>query len=192
MTATANARVEDHANDRLGTVTGPREVTFVRLLPGPIERVWSFIVDGEKRKLWLCAGEMEPREGGRVTLAFNNSSITPPGEPIPESRKKHAGAFESHGRVIRWQPPRGLTFSWWGEPGETSEVQIDIEEVEGRVRLTLVHRLLKDRAGMLGVSGGWHAHLGVLADALEGRAPQRFWTVIEEVEPIYDRAIPPE
>jgi hypothetical protein len=41
------------------------------------------------------------------------------------------------------------------------------------VRLTLVHRFLKDRAEAVDVSGGWHAHLGVL-EAAENRAPDGF------------------
>ncbi len=30
-------------------------VRFERMLPGPIDRVWSYIVDSDKRKKWLCA-----------------------------------------------------------------------------------------------------------------------------------------
>ena len=178
---------------RLGTVTGPREVTFVRMLPGPIEKVWSFLVEGEKRKLWLGSGEIEPREGGLVTIVFDNGSLTPAGEAVPARFEKHSGVMESHGRVMRWDPPRGLTFSWWGEPGDVSEVAFDLAEAEGgRVRLTLVHRQLKSRAEALGVSGGWHAHLGVLEAVLAGRSVDRFWGVIEEVEPSYDAALPRE
>lgn len=176
---------------RFGTITGPREITFERLLPGPIERVWAFVVEGEKRKLWLGSGEIEPRLGGDVTIIFNNGSLTPAGETVPERFEKYTGIMESHGRVTRWDPPRGIAFSWWGEPDDTSEVAINLAEADGgKVRLTLVHRLLKDRKEALSVSGGWHAHLGLLEAALENRAPERFWGVISEVEPVYDDRLP--
>lgn len=180
-------------NDRLGTITGPREITFVRLLPGPIERVWSFLTDGDKRRLWLADGEMEPRVGGAVRLRFHNAELTPKGETIPEHMQKHAGVGETLGRVTRWDPPHGLAFSWSGEPGEASEVRVTLEPAsEGKVRLTLVHSGLRNRAGMLSVSGGWHAHLGLLVAALEGRAADRFWGVMEDGEAAYDSAIPPD
>ena len=31
-------------------------VRFERLLPGPIERVWSYLTDSEKRGKWLASG----------------------------------------------------------------------------------------------------------------------------------------
>ncbi|MFC3692874.1 SRPBCC family protein [Chenggangzhangella methanolivorans] len=176
---------------RFGSITGAREITFHRILPGPIERVWAFLVEGEKRKLWLGAGEIEPRVGGDVTIIFDNGSLTPAGETIPERFQKHAVEIESHGRVLRWEPPHGLTFSWWGDPGDSSEVAIDLAEAaDGKVRLTLVHRLLKDRDEARSVSGGWHAHLDVLEAVLENRSHERFWSVIEEVEPVYDGRLP--
>ena len=36
-------------------------VRFERLLPGPIERVWQYLTDGDKRAKWLCGGEKKPR-----------------------------------------------------------------------------------------------------------------------------------
>lgn len=193
MTASATARPigAQPERDRLGTVTGPREVTFVRDMPGPIERVWEFLVDGDKRKLWLAAGELEPRLGGRVTLIFHNATLTAPGESVPERFQKYTGVMESHGRVTAWDPPHRFAFSWWGEPEEVSEVSIALKEAPGgRVRLELVHCALKSRQEMLSISGGWHAHLDVLAAALEGRAPARFWATIDEVDRIYDETLP--
>ncbi len=31
-----------------GNVTAPGEVTFIRILPGPLERVWAFLTDSVK------------------------------------------------------------------------------------------------------------------------------------------------
>ncbi|WP_020180755.1 SRPBCC family protein [Methylopila sp. M107] len=180
-------------NDRLGAVTGPREVTFVRVLPGPIERVWSFLADGDKRKLWLADGHFEPRLGGVAKLKFHNGAITPPGEAIPEDMQKFSGVMETQGRVTAWNPPHELGFSWWGEPGESSEVLFRLApEADGRVKLTLIHRALKDRSLMLMIAGGWHAHLGLLVALAEDRAPTAFWGVMGGVQKSYEGLIPQE
>lgn len=195
MTATATARQGAPAadNDRLGVVTGEREVTFVRVLPGPIDRVWSFLADGEKRKKWLCGGDFEPRVGGLAKMRFHNAELTAPGEDVPERFKEYTGVMESQGRIIAWDPPHKLVFSWWGEPGEVSEVAFTLaEEPDGRVRLTLVHSALRNRGQMLSISGGWHAHLGVLVALAEDRRPDRFWSRLDEADKTYDGLLPAE
>ncbi len=60
-----------------GVVTEPRTVYFERLLPGPIERVWAYITESEKRGKWLATGEMELRVGGRVDLKFQQRRSVP-------------------------------------------------------------------------------------------------------------------
>lgn len=188
MTPVADARP---AHDRLGAVTGPREVTFVRELPGPIERVWSFLVDSEKRARWFAGGELEPRTGGHIALIFNNGQLAPPNETVSARHAKHSGEIHSEGTVTVFDPPSRLAFEWGGPGGPSSQVSFELEEIEGeKVRLTLVHSKLSGRSQMTDVSGGWHAHLGVLRDALEGRAPQAFWAKLDEVEPIYEETLP--
>ncbi|HPF91720.1 MAG TPA: hypothetical protein PLL57_13755 [Flavobacteriales bacterium] len=34
---------------RMGELIAPNTIRFTRVLPGPIERVWSYLVDPEKR-----------------------------------------------------------------------------------------------------------------------------------------------
>ena len=57
-----------------GIVTEAGAVRFERLLPGPIERVWAYLTEPEKRGTWLAAGPMELRVGGRVELNFHHAS----------------------------------------------------------------------------------------------------------------------
>ena len=45
-----------------GELIDSSTVRFERMLPGPIERVWSYIVESDKRKQWLCAGDIEAGE----------------------------------------------------------------------------------------------------------------------------------
>ena len=51
------------ANDLHGQFTGPAEVRLVRTLPGPIERIWDYLTDSEKRSRWFAGGPMELRPG---------------------------------------------------------------------------------------------------------------------------------
>ena len=52
-------------------------VRFERLLPGPIERVWEYITDGEKRAKWLAGGKTEQVVDGSIELLFHNNSLSP-------------------------------------------------------------------------------------------------------------------
>ncbi len=172
-------------------VTAPQTVRIERLLPGPIERVWDYLTDSEKRGRWLAAGPMEPRVGGRVEFTFRHSELSPRQAPAPE---KYAGA-EGHrmeGRVTRWEPPSGLSYTWGEAEGRCSEVDFDLTPEGGEVRLVVTHKRLPGREVMVSVAGGWHTHLGVLIDHLSGREPEPFWTAHARVEAQYDARIPAE
>ena len=67
-----------------GVLTEPGTVRIQRMLPGPIERVWAYLTESEKRRTWLASGEMEPQVGGQVHLEFNNSELTDDATPPPE------------------------------------------------------------------------------------------------------------
>ena len=166
----------------LGADIAPDAVRFERLLPGPIERVWSYLADADKRALWLGGGAFEPREGGAGELRFDNGSLSD--EPVPERYAAHCGSIVSRCTVTRWDPPHRLGFLWEEEGGEPSHVLFELSEAGSGVRLNLTHSRLTP-ALKLGVSGGWHAHLAVLEAVLEGRSDRPFWSVLTEVEPVY-------
>ena len=42
-----------------GELLDKNTVRFERLLPGPIERVWAFLTESDKRAQWLCGGDVE-------------------------------------------------------------------------------------------------------------------------------------
>lgn len=181
---TANMTHAANGNDGYGTVTAADTVRFERLLPGPIERVWSYITESDKRVKWLAAGPMELRAGGEMKLTFRNSELSPHGEPTPEEYKKYEGSGFS-AKVIRCEPPRLLTHSWGGEPGQESEVTYELTPEGDKVRLVLTHRRLGNSAAMLSVSGGWHTHLDVLASILNDEVPQPFWAKIQRLNGEY-------
>lgn len=164
-----------------GVNTAPDTVRFERLLPGPIERVWDFLTDSEKRGRWLASGSLEPRVGSKFELRFHNSTLTT--EPVPERFQKWSGEIVGRHTVTRYEPLRVLGITWDEEEGG-SEVVFELSAEGDRVRLVLTHVRLSGE-GRLNVSSGWHAHLAVLAERLEGREPQAFWSIVERTGEVY-------
>ena len=61
-------------NEQLGVFDGTQVVRFERLLPGPIERVWAYLTESDKRSLWLASGAM-PRFRSPVRAIAIRSAI---------------------------------------------------------------------------------------------------------------------
>lgn len=162
-------------------------VRFERLLPGPIERVWAYLTESDKRARWLCGGETQLAVGGAVEMKFNNASLSsdPDVEP-PEKYRDMPRVVIFGGTVTRCDPPRLLAHTWDWE-GESSEVTYELEAVTDGVRLVLTHRRLSSSDEVLSVSGGWHTHLDILEDVLDGRQPGAFWTMHTPIEEEYAR-----
>jgi uncharacterized protein YndB with AHSA1/START domain len=160
-----------------------------RLLPGPIERVWSYLVESEKRRKWFARGAFDLRPGGRIDLIFKHSELSAE-KDYPEKYKTIEHGHSSHGEVLRCEPPHVIAFTW-GDDTESvfSEVTFELTPQNGKVLLTLTHRKLKDRGEAVGVAGGWHTHLAMLEDELAGREHRGFWTVHGEVGPQYEARI---
>lgn len=177
------------AMDEFGVVTAARTVRLRRVLPGPIERVWAYLTESEKRGRWLASGAMELRVGGPVELNFHNSELTPHGEAPPE-RFKSAECSAVRGRITRCDPPRLLSYTWGEDPKDSSEVSFELTPQGDNVLLELTHRRLPDRTQMVSVAGGWHTHLGILIDRLNGREPLPFWSTYLRLEAEYEKRLP--
>lgn len=175
------------ATAEYGVITEAGAVRFERLLPGPIERVWEYLTDSEKRRTWLASGPMDLRPGGEMELTWRNSELARPDEVTPERFVKYEG-MSMKGRIIRAEPPRLLIHSW----DEDAEVIYELAERGDKVLLTLTNRKLPNRAEVVGVSGGWHSHLAMLEARLEGREPPRFWDLVERVNRDYEERTPAE
>jgi uncharacterized protein YndB with AHSA1/START domain len=171
-----------------GTVTAADTIRFDRLLPGPIERVWAFLTEPDKRAQWLAGGPMELHVGGKVELHFRHANLSKHAEPVPERFKKLESGATMLGRVTRAEPPRLLSYTWGGESGAESEVTFELMPQGDKVRLLLTHRRL-DHKAMLGVGPGWHTHLDVLADRLSGREPGGFWSAFTAIEAEYKQRL---
>ena len=185
-----NAQLKQ-TDDEYGVALEDRTVRLERLLPGPMERVWTYLTDPEKRGKWFASGPMELRAGGKLEFHFNNSELAPNSGPTPE-RFKECEGMVSTGHVTRCEPPHTLSFTWGEEEGDESEVTFELSERDEQVLMVLTHRRLRNRQEMIGVAGGWHVHVDILLDQLNGRVPKPFWSKIESLEAEYDKRFPAE
>src|SRR5215471_17614174 len=118
-------------------------VRFERLFPGPIERVWEFLVSADRLPGWFGDATIEPRTGGVVRIMGGHV----------------------RGVVTTWSPPRRLTYTWNvfgpGETGSThpeSYVSFELEPRGSDVLLVLTHLPVLERFENQNAMG-WHAFL---------------------------------
>ena len=131
-------------------------VRFERLLPGPIERVWEFLVDPVRLPGWFGDAIIEPRAGGTVRIMGGHI----------------------RGVVTQWIPPRRLTYTWnVFDPADVesaypeSYVSFELEPRGDEVLLVLTHLPVLERFEKRNAMG-WHTFLDMLAAALRGE-PQK-------------------
>ena len=174
-----------------GELIASDTVQFKRLLPGTIDRVWSYLVEDDKRGKWLAGGDTEERVGGHVDLNFHNNILSNlPDDPPPEKYKDMPEQISYTGTVTQCEPKTLLAHTWAGDDGEESEVTFELEQRDDGVVLTLTHRRIVGRDILTGATGGWHTHLDILADVLAGKEPQPFWRTHTALEAEYDSRLP--
>ncbi len=168
----------------LGTQTAPATLRVERILPAPVERVWAYLVDPDKRRTWLAGGSMAQEPGGVFELRFQHTELS--GEEAPEHYAAYRKTHIQKSRVVRIEPPNLLTITWGSESDTASEVTFELSPKGDGTQLVLTHRRLPDRKETVSVASGWHAHLEVLDDVLHERKPQGFWTNLSELEAAYE------
>jgi len=158
-------------NDRASLIP-PSTVRFERLLPGPVERVWAYLTESDKRALWLAAGEFDLRVGGKIELLFDNSRIT---DETPPAGALGAAPHRAEGVITRLEPMKLLAHTWSWEGG-MSEVTYELAPRGKNVLLTIRHELPDDAGLKIAVGGGWATHVGILEDRLNGVKPRPFFS----------------
>ena len=145
---------------------GPRTLRFERRLEHPPERVWRALTDPGELAVWLvAAAELEPRLDGAVTLRW-------------------VGDASATGRIVAWQPPEELAYTWDEGEGE-SLVRFSLTADGDGTRVVLTHEGIDSLSGF---GAGWHAHLDMLEGLLDGRAVdwQERW---DELRPRYEEVM---
>jgi uncharacterized protein YndB with AHSA1/START domain len=156
------------ASEDFATMAGAGTLVIQRWLPGPVERVWRYLVESELRKQWLAAGEMDLRSGAALELAWRNDGLSVASDPRPTGLPE---VQRLQSRVIAVDPPHLLTIAWGG-----GEVSFALVEQGGRVRLTVTHSGLDAVPARAEIAGGWHMHLDILQARLSGQAAGSFWS----------------
>jgi uncharacterized protein YndB with AHSA1/START domain len=169
--------------DAYGVLTEPTTLKIQRLLPGPVERVWAYLTDGDLRRQWLGAGRMEMKVGAPFELVWRNDELS------SRPTKRPAGFPEEQrmkSRITELDPLRKLSFTWEG----SGDVTFELERQGGEVLLTIIHRRLPDRDTLIKVAGGWHMHLDVWEARATGKEPEPFWEGWSRLKDEYDRQLP--
>jgi len=169
--------------DTNGKIISPGTIRFERMLPGPIEKVWAYLTESEKRGKWLAKGEMELIEGGKVDLYFLHRELSPVAEVVPEKYKDMENGHHSTGKILKVKPPFLLSFTW----GDSlSVVLFELEEKGDKVLLRLTHSNLgENKEARISTAAGWHTHLEILTANLEGSQVEGFWKSHATLENIY-------
>ena len=134
-------------------MTKPQFVYVTYILTTP-EKVWAALTDPElTRQYWVHANVSDWKVGS------------------PWEHRLPGKSPDVVGKVLEADPPRRLVTSWAppsepDNPDKISRVAIEIEEMGGKVRLTVTHTDL-DAQSLKDVSGGWPAVLSNLKTLLE-------------------------
>ncbi|MEM7328151.1 MAG: SRPBCC family protein [Pseudomonadota bacterium] len=169
------------------TYPQPAVLEIFRDLPGPIERVWDYLTQSELRQKWLCAGQVSSEPGGEIVFDFDHTRLSQ--HPTPAS---HEGGGDHHmiGVVRVYDKPHHLAFSWpSAEADAPTEVVIKLTETANGVRLHLRHEKLITDEYKSGASAGWHVHLDILGDVIDGAVGRDFWEHFLSLEQTYKQRL---
>jgi uncharacterized protein YndB with AHSA1/START domain len=178
-------------NKKHGVFTEPGTIKFERLLNGSAEQVWKYLTESEFKAKWLSAGDVEPEVGGTVTHEFDHDCLSKEDDPLPEKYKDMEGGQVSKGMVTAYDKPNLLSYTWFEGDGEGSEVTFELKpHGDNKVLLILTHRQLPaDPDTKAGIGAGWHTHLSILIDCVDGKDPKPFWNVHMPLEKEYEQII---
>ena len=163
-------------------------VRFTRRFQASQEQVWDFLVNPQKRKLWLCAGDWELDPRGRATMIFDNQALSDPDDHPPRRYADDRVVHEGQLRSV--EPPHFLELLWVEHDGSRSEVRVELEREQSEVVLRLTHSKLTNQDMLSGVCAGWHAHLDRWLAVAHGLEPPSFWSRFNELaEAVYGHRI---
>ncbi len=174
------------ADQPYGTFNGPAEVRLVRRLPGPIERIWDYLTDPDKRARWFAGGPMEARAGGKVELHFQHKCIAPDETPPAPYQEMHEKGMTLSETILRWEPPHVLSYTF----DEECEVTFELSADGDQVLLVLTHRTRNgEPTDLSGYASGWHVHFAILIAILEGTPRPPFWATHAQLKAHYQAAL---
>ncbi len=171
-----------------GKQTGPEQLEFTRRFDAGIEKVWQFLVDPEKRKLWFCGGSTDDHVGGKIVFEFDHRRLS---ESAPPEKYASEEVVTHYGEILEYDPPNRLAFTWFESAGaQSSKVDISLKSIGQNVtELYLVHSGVVGRDMLVGVFAGWHGHFDLMAEVLIGARKSDFWVRDQQLEAEYAERI---
>lgn len=165
---------------------GPDTIRLERLLDAPIERVWAFLVEPDKRRQWFADGPLEAKAGGTLSFTFDHDTLSRADVPYPDAYAGGKGRV-APGYVTEADPPRLLAFHW----GDGADIaRFELTEEDGKTRMVITHSGLETRRNRVLVSSGWDTHSLVLAKLLAGDACEDFWAAFARAFADYEATLP--
>lgn len=148
---------------RKGATVSDEPITqdlFVRTcIAAPRDAVWQFLSDGQRFAGWIGAfaggpplpeTEVEPRLGGRLSVAFPDSQI-------------------ARGQILEMQPPVRIAFTWGYDDGAhgmhpgSTRVEISLEESPEGTLVQLRHSGIAADEARRDHRAGWIHYVSMLA-----------------------------
>jgi uncharacterized protein YndB with AHSA1/START domain len=156
------------AMEELGTVDrhgDTIDLRYERHYARPIETVWAALTDSARVSDWLGQALIEPRVGGRYEVFTDRQ------RPML-------------GRILTFEPPRLLEFTWDTGDGPASKVRCELAPNGDGTTLAFIHR----GVGFIWIGlvlPGWHVHLERLRSLLSGIAQALSRPRWRELQAIY-------
>jgi uncharacterized protein YndB with AHSA1/START domain len=140
------------------------ELTFER----PVETLWAALTEPARLDDWISPAFVEPFVGGRYELFID--------------RDPHN---QMHGRILSWDPPRLLEYSWFESGAARGKVRAELyPHGKDGSRLVFVHTNMPERFAD-GMAPGWHLLLERLAAAVAGSPVAKDWDAWRELRKEY-------
>jgi len=155
-------------NQQLGTFErhgDHLDVRFERHYPRPAETVWSALTDPVRLADWMGVSYVEPHVGGRFETMLDAS------HPMT-------------GRVLVWDPPKVLEFSWSNGHAPDSTIRYELAPDGNGTRVIFTHRHMPYATSAL-MLPGWHVFFARLARLLEDATPPDWQTRWRQMQTVY-------
>lgn len=171
-----------------GRQIGPDALEFTRQFDASIDKVWRFLVDPDKRKLWFCSGSTDDHVGGKIVFEFDHRRLS---DSAPPAKYASEEVVTHYGEILEYSPPTRLAFTWFESAGsQASKVEISLESLSDNLtELHLVHTGVVGRDMLIGVLAGWHGHFDLLAEVSSGDRKTDFWLRDQQLEAEYEERV---
>lgn len=125
------------------------ELRWERRIPHPVDDVWRTLVEPERVRTWWGILDIDPRQGGRYVMAWQN-----PGGPT------------MHATITAFDPPRLLET----EGDIHGRLRWELTPDGDGTRLVFTNVLAEPPTSLPDNLAGWHFHLVALDRTLAGDA----------------------